>query len=132
MLPSAIYIVSAGGGEAHAITGYIVGTEGWKLSWSPDGSKIAFESDSLTHSGRGICTINSDGSGFQRLTGDSTYNSDPSWSHDGSKFTFSRYEIREYYNYYQIYVMNADGSNQHRITNNPGHDWGASWGPYHR
>jgi len=29
----------------------------------------------------------------------------------------------------EIYVMNADGSNQTNITNNPGGDYSPSWGP---
>jgi len=29
----------------------------------------------------------------------------------------------------EIYVMNADGSNQTNLTNNPGLDIGSSWGP---
>ena len=29
----------------------------------------------------------------------------------------------------EIYVMNADGSNQTRITNNSAWDWEPSWGP---
>ena len=30
----------------------------------------------------------------------------------------------------EIYVMNADGSNQTNLTNNPGSDIGSSWGPF--
>jgi hypothetical protein len=30
---------------------------------------------------------------------------------------------------WEIYVMNADGSGQTNLTNNPAHDWGPSWSP---
>ena len=30
---------------------------------------------------------------------------------------------------YEIYVMNADGGNQQRLTNNPHADWSPSWSP---
>ncbi|NIO48438.1 MAG: hypothetical protein GTN73_03215 [Candidatus Aminicenantes bacterium] len=30
----------------------------------------------------------------------------------------------------EIYVMNADGSEQTNLTNNPDDDWGPSWSPF--
>ena len=30
---------------------------------------------------------------------------------------------------YEIYVMDADGKNQLRLTNNPNDDWSPSWSP---
>lgn len=129
VLPCAIYIVNSSDGVAHAISDYIVGAEGFRLSWSPDGSRIAFESDSLYWNGRGICVINSDGSGFQRLTADSTQNCDPAWSHDGTKFAFSRHETDFGSNTYQIYVMNADGSNPQNITNSTTYERFPCWSP---
>jgi len=50
---------------------------------------------------------------------------DPSWSPDGSKITFSS----DIDGNDEIYVMNADGSNQTRITNNDAEDWYPSWSP---
>jgi Tol biopolymer transport system component len=49
----------------------------------------------------------------------------PSWSPDGRRIAFAsdRDGNRE------IYVMNADGSGQINLTNNPADDWGSSWSP---
>ncbi len=67
-----------------------------------------------------------DGSGMTRLTTTSNGASfSPQWSPDGTRLAFvsTRDENRE------IYVMNADGSNQTRLTNNPTADEGPAWSP---
>jgi TolB protein len=53
------------------------------LSWSPDGSRIAFVS------GRQIYAVNTDGSGLTRLTSDAGQDQWPSWSPDGSTIAYS-------------------------------------------
>ena len=49
----------------------------------------------------------------------------PSYSPDGSKIAF--YSRRDGNN--EIYIMNADGSSQTRLTNNAADDSFPSWGP---
>jgi len=53
-------------------------------------------------------------------------NSDPAWSPDGSKIAFM--SDRDGGDI-EIYVMNADGSHQTRLTNSPGRDAHPSWSP---
>ena len=49
----------------------------------------------------------------------------PSWSPDGSKIAFmSTREVN-----YNIYIMNPDGTNQTRLTNNPASDNRPDWSP---
>jgi len=50
----------------------------------------------------------------------------PKWSPDGSKVVF--FSDRDG-GYYQIYVMNADGSNQKRLTNSDSVDTLPAWSP---
>ena len=52
-------------------------------------------------------------------------NSDPAWSPDGSKIAF----MSDRDNDIEIYVMEADGSHQRRLTNAPGRDAHPSWSP---
>ena len=103
--------------------------------WSPDGSKIAFVSiRSGTHE---IYLMDALGSNQTRITTptpphDPTYNSawaerlTPIWSPDGSEIVFT--SVRDG-NQADIYVMEADGSNEVRITTNPASDSNPTWSP---
>lgn len=84
------------------------------VSWSPDGTKIAFERYTTTL-GSQIYVMNAaDGSGLKRLTFNGTDNRQPSWSPDGAKIVFTKSAT---FNSPQIYVMDAaDGSGQTRLA----------------
>ena len=106
-------------------------------TWSPDGTKLAFVSDLNGTEKREIFVVNVDGSGLVQLTtnilltngGVSFYSSDlsPSWSPDGSRIVFS--SDRNGQTNREIYVMNVDGSNQTRLTNNSTDDLWPTWSP---
>jgi Tol biopolymer transport system component len=95
----------------------------WFPFWSPDGTKIAFQSD---RDGTGeIFSMASDGTNQRNLTGNPALDGGPAWSPDGTKIAFvSMRDGNE-----EIYVMNADGSGQMRLTNNAAWDAGPSWSP---
>jgi len=110
---------------------YVLGTDGSGLTnltnnpaydgnpvWSPDGSKIAFESD--RNGKRDIFTMNSDGSGLTQLTHDSGNDilraspdlqnygvkTSEGWSPDGTHILFSNDRTGQWV----LSVMNSDGS----------------------
>lgn len=86
--------------------------------------RIAFTS---SKDGRfNICTISPDGSGLQRVTQEGN-NEDPCWSPDGRYLAFS--SDREGGSY-QIFMANANGHNQNRITFLKGNQVSPSWGPH--
>ncbi|MBI3946212.1 MAG: PD40 domain-containing protein [Armatimonadetes bacterium] len=65
------------------------GEQNWQTgrpSWSPDGTQIAFEVACVA--GASICTVNADGTGFQRLTDLGTTCTSPSWSPDGAAIAY--------------------------------------------
>jgi Tol biopolymer transport system component len=102
-------------------------------AYSADGTRIAFSSGRDTSDGRAqIYVMNADGSNQVRLTNDSNDEQTPSWSPDGAKIVFTAYpssstgflDPRA-----EIYVINANGSNQTRLTNNTDYDDFASYSP---
>ena len=95
----------------------------WYPCWSPDGTKIAFQSD---RDGVGeIFSMNSDGSGQRNLTNNPALDGGPSWSPDGTRIAF----LSNRDGNPEIYVMNADGTGQTRLTNNTVWDAGPTWSP---
>jgi len=103
-------------------------------SWSPDGESVIFtcEIDGVKQ----ICSMLPDGSDVKILTqsrGDSFMQV---WSHDGSKIAFTSLRDSEDPDHcsgsdcnYDIYVMDADGRNQVRLTDHDAYDWNPSWSP---
>jgi Tol biopolymer transport system component len=97
-------------------------------TWSPDGTRIVFTRNDGT--GQDVWVMNGDGSGQTRLThfgevggcDGSTLAENPSWSPDGSEIVFTaqgspQASATQVSSNEDLWMMNADGSNQHRITN---------------
>lgn len=82
--------------------------------FSPDGSKVAFQSnrDPLNSANDDIYVMNVTGGGMKRLTTDPAIDAEPNWSPDGTKIAFRRGGGGD------IWVMNADGSGQVNLTPN--------------
>ena len=110
-----IYVVNADGSGQRRLTRSTVRDN--NPVWSPDGRRIAFESSWQ------IWVMNADGSGKRRLTRQGVHNFNPAWSPDGKRIAFERgRKEREVSNgaagswSFGLYVMNADGSGQQRLT----------------
>jgi Tol biopolymer transport system component len=88
-------------------------------AWSPDGSRIAFLSE--RRSSLDVYVMNADGSQARLLYGSSSNDADISWV--GNRIAFTRDS--------QVWVMNADGSGAHRITDPPrAGQWGKANLPF--
>src|SRR5207249_3623353 len=102
--------------------------------WSPDGTQIAY------HSGPGgsggIWVMNADGSDPHQLIGCAATDpapcatgdyGGPAWSPDGRQIAFLSFPTDP--NDRPVMVMNADGSNAHRVIAGPSIDFVPAWQP---
>ncbi len=125
-----IYVINADGTNQTNITASPQQDDSYPV-WSPDGTKIAFVS--LYSQKRDIYVINVDGSNQTRLTNNPSrsHNYYPAWSPDGKKIAFTRYGwgLNDWAPGRSIYIMNADGSNQTRLTNDVSASGRLSWSP---
>jgi hypothetical protein len=103
-------------------------------SWSPDDSKIAYDSTGSVCSGRfctpvpqGIYAMNSDGTGDHKLRDNGV---DPAWSPDGSKIAFTGDVSQPSGPVTDIFVMNADGTGATNLTQtNNAYESTPAWSP---
>jgi Tol biopolymer transport system component len=98
-------------------------------SWSPDGTRIAFDVNSFDdpHPKGGnvdIYTANADGTDPARLTSEKIDHS-AVWSPNGTRIAY----VHGYSNDQQIWIMNADGSDPRQVTERSGLNISPSWSP---
>ena len=99
--------------------------------WSPDGRRIAFDSDRANHQGRQeIYTMAQDGTGVHRvstLPATAEFDLAPRFSPDGTKLVFTRYKRDP--DLAALFTIRVDGSGLRQLT-----PWGngaadADWAP---
>jgi Tol biopolymer transport system component len=97
-------------------------------AWSPDGTKIAFQSGRDDPQGDIYVMDAAPESGTNkalRLTDTTEGDFEPNWSPDGSKIVFTSGRDGNF----EIYVMNADGSAPKRLTKKGPRDSSPAWSP---
>ena len=136
-----IYTVNRDGSGTRRLTNYNVYTAEGILS--PDGTKIVFTS--LKDGDLEIYTMNADGTDVRRLTHTPGYDGGAWWSPDGKEIVYranhpaDSAELKAYRDLLarglvrpsrvELFVMNADGTNNRQITRLGGANFGPSWTP---
>jgi len=139
--PYDIYTANPDGSHTRRLTHYGVYTAEGVLS--PDGKRIVFTS--LKGGDLDIYTMNADGTNVKQLTHQFGYDGGPWWSPDGKQIVYRAFhptalkDVADYKsllaqrfvrpNTMDLWLMNADGSNQHQITHLGQASFGPSWTP---
>lgn len=120
-----LWLVRPDGSGLKQVT-HLEGLRG-RSDWSPTGDRLATYAGSSWS--REIVTFSPDGADVRRVT-DEGNNLAPSFSPDGGWIAFTSY--RDNYrdeNGCEVYVMQVDGSDVRRLTENQYCDWQPRWSP---
>jgi Tol biopolymer transport system component len=105
----ALYLVDAHGRHRRRLAGRF----GTHLSWSPDGTKLAFEIRGISPDlNADIGTVDIESGERHTLTHDPGDEFAPAWSPDGRKIAYVANT--------EIWLMDADGGDQHQLTHDGG------------
>jgi TolB protein len=99
-------------------------------SWSPDGTRIAYDSHRDSNLSTEIYAMDADGNNQRRLTHDSgdgrIFNTLPLWSPSGDLIEFEKGLSGQSYD---LWVMRPDGSDLRQLTSDGGQKRDVSWSP---
>ena len=125
-----IFIMDADGRDEHPL--FVVPPHNdQNPAWSPDGEKMAFTSQRAGNQEIWLVTLNSDrplgaeaGKPFQ-VTSSPGLDQYAAWSPNGRRIAFQSNRDKNW----EIYVIDADGTNKRRLTNHRASDTTPDWSP---
>jgi TolB protein len=129
-----LYLMPAGGGEASQVTRGKA--PGFRPIWSPDSEFIVYRgvrppSDDSELPGE-LFRVRPDGTELGAIAGGPRRDYNHAYAPDGTRLAFDAHRDGKWDSedgFWEIWVMNADGSDRHSITKNEVNDWGPTWSP---
>ena len=122
----ALYIVDTSNGSSQKLTAPPAGASDSEPAWSPSGSQIAFTRIKRSGNYDVYSMPATPLAKVRRLTTDPAEDGGPVWSPDETKILFRSSRSGSY----ELWTMNADGSQQTELTPDPkGIDVAADWAP---
>ncbi len=119
-----LVVLNADGSNPRELTKPAEGVFVYFPSWSPDGKHILYTQDDMNVEVISIVVVDADGSNQRTLASDANLSSwPPAWSPDGKQIVFMMRDDE----IFDLYVMNADGSNPHKVATGLGHCTNVFW-----
>ena len=125
----ALMVVSADGERQVTIADRLAPSESGQITWAPDSRHLAFAAAAADHplSLSHIYGAQADRPGATELGGPGLAGFEPAWSPNGKQIAFMSVDPDD-----ALWLMDADGSNAHRLTKMPGSGyafWNVQWSP---
>ncbi|MCC7143738.1 MAG: PD40 domain-containing protein [Candidatus Eisenbacteria bacterium] len=120
-LRTSIHVVPVAGGPATVL--HSRQDEVRWIDWSPDGTRIAFNSDRVDD--HEIWSIDRTTGRETRITTSPGFDLTPRYSPDGARLAFSSNRSGNY----EIWLSAADGTDPEQITHSPEYEIGPAWSP---
>jgi len=118
-----LYIMNVDGSQRRRLTSTDDIRE-YHINWSPDGQQIMYTSEGAQETNNCVMTLATLEERCFMVTGD-TWEGYGSWSPDGAQMTYTARDGDTY----EVFVMNADGTEPHAVTNRSSHVYDAVWSP---
>ena len=130
-----IYIMQADGTNLRRLTNH--SALDYRPAWSPDGRSIVFQSDRnrLVWLDDDIYLMEANGKNIRNLTRHPGRDRHPTWSPDGCQIVFASVRVGNFGDEnldtgnYDIYLMDAEGTNVRRLTEDPSNEILPVWSP---